>query len=169
MSTRSTFNILAEHLGSVFGLLADEFGTEAAVTRALRRIGWFPTAIPGGYVDVGTAAAKLVAAIQQSRTSGANDLDTANSLFGAIKGVVDSLGQLTPPPGTDSAQFGAEFPESLINMLLLDYLAQSVPALLSALEYLGIVQVSYAPAVPANGSSSGRPAFVSRTIDYSAV
>ena len=169
MSNRSTLNLLAEQLGSVFGLLADEFGSEAAVTKVLRRIGWFATAIPTGYVEAGAAAAQLVSAIQKSQTSGANDLNTATTLLTSIKAVVDSLGQLTAPTGADPAQFAAEFPESLINMLIVDYLAQSVPVLLSALEYLGIIQVSYSPAVAPSGTSPGRPAVVSRTIEYSAI
>ncbi len=169
MSSRSTLNLLSEHLGSVFGLLADAFGSEAAVTKTLRRIGWFPTAIPNEYVQLGTAAAQLVTAIEQSRSNGANDLATAKALLGSIKGISDGLGQLTAPSGTDGTQFSAEFPESLINMLIVDYLAQSVPALLSTLEYLGIVQVSYAPTVPPSGTGSGRPAIVSRTIDYSVI
>jgi hypothetical protein len=159
VSDQDMIGTIAFEIASAFQPLADSFATPAGFAAFMEQLGWEMDAVPPALSPLGDAAAQF-RALQPADGSD----PSVPALLAAIvsfAGAVSGIGSQLPanfPPGLDVGAFKAEFPQQLIDALVIDHLTDRLGGWGALLTLGGVIRVEDVPAAAA------RPAFTRRSI-----
>jgi hypothetical protein len=136
---RDTLEVLTRHLTSAMEPLRRAVSSEEAFRAFMLRLGWQTAGLPPEYVNLASAIAGAVKAVEALSDDPAADevldlLRKAKSAYDAIQNIS------TAPPGVDAGAFLAEIGERLFEILLTDYLALQLPAVFNLLSALNVIE-----------------------------
>ncbi len=161
MSDQDTIGTIAYQIASAFQPLADAFATPSGFATFMEQLGWEMNAVPPALAPLGDAATQFRALLPADGSD-----PTIPALLAAIvsfAGAVNGIGSQPPgnfPPGLDVAAFKAEFPQQLIDALVIDHLADRLGGWGALLTLAGVIRVEDVAA------SGARPEFTRRSIAW---
>jgi hypothetical protein len=158
MADRDTLAQLAEEVGGALSPLGAALDSPQSFTAFMVELGWNMTTLPAPNQANGGALVDILEA-------GEIDASSVEAAIGAIAGVIKAIQALSGqasafPPTVDQATFAAEFPEQLIDFLLVDYLLSQHPFWGQLLRTLGVITLEQVPA------AGNRPAYLKRAIAW---
>ena len=162
MSDQDTIGTIAFEIASAFQPLANSFATQGGFAAFMEQLGWEMDAVPTALSPLGDAAAQFRALLPADGSD-----PSVPALLAAIvsfAGAVNGIGSQPPgnfPPGLDVSAFKAEFPQQLIDALVINHLTNRLGGWGALLTLGGVIRVENVPA------SATRPAFTRGSIAWS--
>lgn len=163
MADTDTLAQLAGEIALALSPLEEALKSTASFGAFVADLGWDLAVVPTPIAAIGGAVNSLVTILD----AGEIDSSTAASAVSAIRNVISGIQAIESqptsafPPTVDPTAFAAEFPDQLIDFLLVNYLLEQHPPWGQVLRTLGVIRLQE---VAAAGS---RPAYVKRSIDWS--
>ncbi len=163
MADTDTLAQLAEEVGLALAPLDAALQSADAFGAFVDELGWDLAVIPVPISALGGAVTALVSILD----SGDIDASSASAAINAIRGVVSGIRALATQPASawpssvDPTEFAAQFPEQLLDYLLVDYLLTKHPPWGQILRTLGVIRLDQIAATPT------RPAYQRRSIAWS--
>jgi hypothetical protein len=149
----STLGVIAMHVGRALRPLRTAISSDSNFVSFANRLGFTVTVMPDEYKPLRQLLDDLLNIAEK-------DEPDVNDLVGALKDVYNALSTNLPEPdGGSSSDIGLR----LIEVLLADYLASTLPSVYNVLRTIGLIQ-----AVPVNATAQ-RPAFLETRFDYDAI
>jgi len=187
MTERGTFETLLAEVGQALLPLREALASPEAFVGFLTKLGWHAEDIPQPLVQVGASVEVLYDLLRKilgdgglnvgGSVAGSTDdgaavaidvsLDDIQRGIQAVTDVVDGIKAIeTAPAGTIPAPlladgFATEFPQQLLDHVLITYLTRFHPRIGFGLKALGVVKSAYA------APAGNRPAYVHQTLDFS--
>jgi hypothetical protein len=161
VSDQDTIGTIAYQIASAFQPLADVFATPSGFATFMEQLGWEMTAVPPALAPLGDAATQFRALLPADGSDPSIPplLAAIVSFAGAVNGIA-SQPSGNFPSGLDVATFKAEFPQQLIDTLVIDHLGDRLGGWGTLLTLAGVIRVED---VAASGS---RPEFIRRSIAW---
>jgi hypothetical protein len=161
VSEQDTVGSLAAEIASAFQPLADAFGSPQGFAAFMESLGWTMNAVPPALSPLGDAAGQFTALLGDDGTDpGVPQLLAAIAGFtGAVNGIA-SQPDGNFPAGLDVAAFKAEFPQQLLDALVIDYLTNRFGGWGGLLKLAGVIRFEDVPA------AADRPAFTRRSVAW---
>jgi hypothetical protein len=162
MADRDTLAALVEELGLALQPLATALESPDRFIALMLELGWDLAAIPQPIADLAPAVTALTDALE----AGEVDVDTVATVLQAIRGVLDAVRGIASQPDSsfpatiDIAAFKSQFPQQLVDYLIVQYLLRNQSRCGHLLKLLGVVRLE---PVAAAGQ---RPEHVRRTIAW---
>jgi hypothetical protein len=161
VSDQDTIGAIAFQVASAFQPLADSFATPAGFAAFMEQLGWDMDTLPPALSPLGDAAAQFRGLLPADGSD-----PSVPALLAAIvsfAGAVNQIGSQPPgsfPPGLDVGAFKAEFPQQLIDALIINHLTNRLGGWGALLTLGGVTRVEDVAA------SATRPAFTRRSIAW---
>jgi hypothetical protein len=161
VSDQDTVGSVAGEIASAFQPLADAFGSPQGFAAFMESLGWTMNAVPPALSPLGDAAGQFAALLRGngSDPSVPELLQAIVGFTGAVNGIA-SQPDANFPSGLDVAAFKAEFPQQLVDALVIDYLTDRLGGWGALLQLGGVIRLEDVPA------AAGRPAFTRRSIAW---
>ncbi len=161
-SDRGTLHTIAENLALAFEPLEEGFRSADDFKRLMYRLGWDVNDLPPGYAAVADEAVDLIAsALALGDDPAVSDIMTVVVAAGHLIQGISGLN--TAPAGVVAADFLAEMPERLVELLLVEYLARALPQAYRFLEMTGVIVHQDNP------PQGNRPGFVRSEIRWAEI
>jgi hypothetical protein len=159
MSDKGTLQLVAGELARALAPLREATLDLPHFQAFMRRLGWLVTSLPPSYADLGERAFQALAAVEALSDDATlpEVLDTIVAI-GDVYRAAQALGDA--PGGADAGALLAEIADTLVEFLLVEYLASARPAVYRVLEMLGVIVHEHHEATPT------RPAFVHTRLRY---
>lgn len=138
----STLHTLARHLVLALRPLKAGVADLPSFRTLLYRLAWQVNSLPPEYMALATRVEAALTALEALGDDPSPEAVFA--LLGRVKALYDAIGALqTAPAGAPPAEFLAEFGRSLFDLLLADYLNETLPQVHGALEALNVLQQEF--------------------------
>ena len=163
MPDRDTLARLAEEVGLALAPLDAALQSPESFSALMAELGWDMRVIPAPIAALGGALTALTDVLD----AGEVDASSVQAALTGIRNVISGIQAIAvSPPGTfpatvDAAQFAAEFPQQLVDFLLIDYLLGQGSPWSQALHVLGVIRLEEVPA------TARRPGYIRRAIAWS--
>ena len=159
-----TIETAARHLALLAAPLIEASRSLGAFRRLMGRLGFSVSSLPPAYAALGTAAERLVTAVealppQPSAGDVFGLVDEVKAMFDAIAGLAGAA----PPPGADAGAYAGEIVDRLVQLLIGDYVASASPTMQGILQVLDILSVETVPA------TATRPSFARTVIRWDSI
>ena len=147
-ATETTAALLVE-VGQLLATLGPRISTPEAFQSLAAELGW-------DISDVPAPIAALLTPLDTLRTSlqlvvQAPTVATVEDVATAVRALYTQVRRLATEPfslGFDPTDFQADFPQQLLSLLLIDYLARAHPRLYALVRATGLVEQEFRPALP---------------------
>ncbi len=160
--TPGTLELIARHLTLALQPLIEGLSDINHFKQLMYRLGWQVTDLPPQYTELANAINTAVTKFE-SLSDNPSPADIS-ALLQAVKNGYEAIQDIsTAPGGVDVAQFLAEVPERLFELLLTDYLALELPTVYSFLEMTNVIRLEQ------QNATSTRPSNVRVHFDWSQI
>ena len=162
LSDQDTIGLLATEIGLAFQPLNSAFQSPDSFAAFMETLGWNMDSVPAALSSLSAPAAQIGTIVQDGEV----DSGEVPQLLAAIVGFVGAVNGIASQPagnfpaGLDVAAFKSEFPQQLIDYLIIDYLLRRLGGWGNLVKLAGIVRLEDVPA------SASRPAFTRRTVAW---
>jgi hypothetical protein len=162
LSDQNTIGMLATEIGSAFLEAGSTFRHDEAFAGFMYGLGWDFDTVPAALDSLAAPAEQIATLLQNGEVSG----DQVAELLAAIAGFVAAVSAIPSQPagsfptGLDVAAFKSEFPQQLIDSLIVDYLFNRRGGWAALLRLAGVIRMEDVPASP------GRPSFTRRSVAW---
>lgn len=152
-NTKGTLQLVAEHLAVAVQPLKSAVSDVDSFRSFMYRLGWNVTSLPPSYSNLAVLVDDIAIRLESFPQSPNIDqiiqlLEQIRQLYLAIKNLNEA------PAGVDDTTFLSEIGERLFELLLIDYISSTLPALYNALLMLGVIEMEYHESTPI------RPTFI---------
>jgi hypothetical protein len=155
----SSLRAIAGELALAFAPLEDAVRDLASFKVFLSRLGWRVESLPPAFSALGGAARNSIEAINALGND--PDLEEIGAAFGGLRELVTAIRGLTDAPsGVDPVPFLAEIGGSIVDLLLVDYLASRAPLVFRLLVMVRVIRTEV------HQSTGPRDPFVKTTFSF---
>jgi hypothetical protein len=143
MSERDTLSVLAEELSYAFSPLGEAISSPENFNAFMRELGWNMNLVPTPISAFAAPISSVLSIVESGEVTSSN----VAGLVGGIKQLVRAIEQLASVPSgqlpatVNAAEFKAEFPEQLIQFLVIEYLLDRAPAFGQVLKTFGVIRI----------------------------
>ena len=162
MSDQDTIGILATEIGLAFQPLSSAFQSSDSFAAFMEALGWTMDSVPVALSALSAPAAQIGTIVQDGEV----DSGEVPQLLAAIVDFVSAVSGIASqpagnfPPGLDVAGFKSEFPQQVLDYLVIDHFLRRQGGFGRLLKLAGILRFEDVPA------SAARPAFMRRTVGW---
>lgn len=164
-SDKNTLVVLLEEVGSALSPLKEYLDSPEDFHSLLLELGWDIPSIPEPLADLAAFVQELIDLIEAGELSG----DDLPDLIRAIKNLFQAISAISSspdsafPPGIDVSQFKNEVPKRLIDLLIIEYVADNHPRVNQFLKAASLFRVEEVEA------TATRPAYFKREVVWSQI